>query len=117
LFSTGTWKSTRDDLGFKPGLGGGVILDAQPAGVADRPYPGHPIEQNSTESGHVKWIQARLNYSAHNKHEVLGGVALDVDGEFGDLTEKVVVAFQKVHGGEGLGLVGPKTWAWLNAVR
>ncbi len=117
VFSTGTWKSVRDDLGFKSGLGGGVIATAQPAGVADRPYPGHQIKENSTEAGHVKWIQARLNFAASNHHAVLGGDALDVDGEFGPLTEKVLVAFQKSKGGEGLGVVGPKTWAWLNAVR
>jgi peptidoglycan hydrolase-like protein with peptidoglycan-binding domain len=37
-----------------------------------------------------------------------------VTGYFGPLTEKAVIAFQKKHGLEGVGVVGPKTRAILN---
>jgi peptidoglycan hydrolase-like protein with peptidoglycan-binding domain len=40
-----------------------------------------------------------------------------VDGDFGPNTLKVVKAFQKSHGLQGLGMVGGKTWRLLNKVR
>jgi peptidoglycan hydrolase-like protein with peptidoglycan-binding domain len=86
-------------------------------GVADMPYPGHPIEKHSREHDTVQWIQARLNHEAGGKHAVLGGKALKVDGDFGDLTERVVKHFQRRKGLEGRGVVGPKTWPLLNAIR
>lgn len=86
-------------------------------GVADLPYPGHPIRRGSTERGTVKWIQSRLNFAAGNKHRVLGGKQLAVDGDFGPLTEKVMKDFQRRKGLRPLGLAGPKTWPLLNAVR
>jgi hypothetical protein len=117
LFSTGTWSGVEAHLGFHSGLGGGVVPGAVAVGVADRPYPGYPITQGLHKPGHIEWIQARLNYAARNRHLVLGGAALRVDGDFGHLTEQVVVAFQKSHGLQGLGMVGPRTWAKLNNVR
>lgn len=43
--------------------------------------------------------------------KLLGG--LDIDGEFGPLTEAAVRAFQKKRGLEIDGIVGPKTWSKL----
>jgi peptidoglycan hydrolase-like protein with peptidoglycan-binding domain len=117
LFSTGSWKDVSADLGFRTGLGGGVIPTDTGVGVADRPYPGFAIRQGSAHPGHIRWIQARLNFAAHNTHPVLHGQALRVDGQFGDDTFKVVVAFQQKQGWKGRGAVGPKTWAKLNQVR
>lgn len=124
LFCTGNWKTEGPRLGFKPGLGGGVIRAASagmdevaPAGVADRPYPGFIVEEGSRKPGHVRWIQARLNFAAHNKHPVLDGKALRLDGIFGRRTFKVVEAFQSSHGLHVDGQVGPKTWSKINAIR
>ncbi|MEU2614199.1 peptidoglycan-binding domain-containing protein [Micromonospora sp. NPDC007271] len=115
-FSTGIWKAHFKALGFAEGLGSG-LLGAAAIGVADRPYPGTPVGLNSPKKDHVKWIQARLNFAAGNRHAVLGGKPLAVDGDFGPKTQKVVVAFQKRHGLQGLGMCGPKTWPLLNAIR
>lgn len=95
-------------------------FDAAPhpaIGVADLRYPGHTVGRNSRDHGTVKWIQARLNFAAGGRHRVLGGKALDVDGDFGEHTEKVVKDFQKRRGLDGLGVVGPRTWPLLNAIR
>jgi peptidoglycan hydrolase-like protein with peptidoglycan-binding domain len=83
---------------------------AAPAGVPDRPYPGYPIREGSQHPGHVRWIQARLDYAAHD-------TALAVDGAFGPRTHRAVVAFQHGHRLVADGIVGPHTWAALNAVR
>jgi hypothetical protein len=126
LFSTATWPMRFDDpdLGFKKGLDGGALSQdtAMTAGDArdgllDRPFPGTPVGRNDSRKGHVRWIQARLNFAARDKHAVLGGRPLDIDGDFGDQTEKVVKDFQKHHGLQGLGMCGPKTWPKLNAIR
>jgi len=116
-FSTGTWKQQAGGLGFTEGLGGNVLAKAAPDGVADRPYPGSPVGLNSPKTSHVRWIQARLNFAAGGKHAVLGGRSLEVDGEYGPITEKVVIVFQKKHGLQGQGMCGAKTWPLLNNVR
>ncbi|KQX68884.1 peptidoglycan-binding protein [Angustibacter sp. Root456] len=119
LFATIGWPVVARGLGFAPGLVGAVVtqVGATAIGVLDRPFPGSPVARNSPKHSHVKWIQARLNFAAENHHAVLGGRALDVDGDFGDDTFAVVRAFQRSHGLQGLGMVGPKTWRLLNAVR
>jgi peptidoglycan hydrolase-like protein with peptidoglycan-binding domain len=119
LFATLGWPAVARGLGFSPGLAGAAVthLGASAVGVLDRPFPGAPVARDSPKHSHVKWIQARLNFAAKNHHAVLGGRALDVDGGFGDDTFKVVTAFQRSHGLQGLGMVGPKTWRLLNAVR
>lgn len=123
LFTTATWLTRFDDadMGFSEGLGGGVPMlsrsDPNAIGMPDRAYPGHAFNKDSPKSDHVKWIQARLNIAGKNKHGVLGGRALNVDGVFGDETFKVVVVFQQHRGLQGLGQVGPETWKFLNAVR
>jgi peptidoglycan hydrolase-like protein with peptidoglycan-binding domain len=58
-----------------------------------------------------------VELAAGNKHAVLGGQPLAVDGDYGKNTEKVVIAFQRKHGLQGLGMCGPKTWPFLNAIR
>jgi hypothetical protein len=119
VFSTGSWKANYKKLGFITGLGGAALPGRKPSGigVADRPYPGTPVVVDDKRTSHVKWIQARLNYAAKNKHAVLGGKALAVDGDYGAKTRKVVVTFQKKHGLKGEGMCGAKTWPFLNAIR
>jgi len=117
LFATGTWSGVARRLGFAPGLGGGGAPKASGIGVLDRPFPGFAVEKGMRKPDHIKWIQARLNFAARGKHPVLGGQPLAVDGDFGNKTLKVVKAFQRSHGLQGLGMVGPKTWRELNRVR
>lgn len=112
LFSTGDWTGVDERLGFSKGLGGNVTPTPDPVGVQDRPYPGYPILEDSPKPAHIRWIQARLNYAF--RHD---GVPLAIDGEFGPLTLKSVIRFQRAHGLQGLGDVGPLTWADLNKVR
>ncbi len=119
LFATATWQTRFDDadIKFQKGLGSGGGLPVPVFGMLDRPYPGMPFNKTSPKSEHVKWIQARLNFAGNNHHSALNGKALDLDGEFGDDTFKVVVTFQQHRGLQGIGQVGPKTWSFLNAVR
>jgi peptidoglycan hydrolase-like protein with peptidoglycan-binding domain len=72
-------------------------------------YPGFILKNGKLNSGHVKWIQARLNLARHGN--------LLVDGDFGDETEGVVTTFQRIHHLEQDGKVGRNTWRALNAVR
>lgn len=111
LFGTGTWKQNFKKLGFDEGLRKSVPITGGGPGALDRPYPGTPVGLNSPKRDHVRWIQARLNFAGKGK------VRLDVDGEYGPLTEKAVIAFQKSHGLQGQGMCGPKTWPLLNAIR
>jgi hypothetical protein len=127
LFATSTWMTRFDDpdVGFQKGLGQPLKelppSDPNVIGMMDRPYPGMPFNKTSPKTGpmsnHVRWIQARLNIAGKNHHSALNGKALDVDGDFGDDTFKIVVVFQQHRGLQGIGQVGPKTWALLNAVR
>jgi hypothetical protein len=71
--------------------------------AARRPFPGQsttPGDQGAT----VKVIQDRLNAL---------GARLAEDGRFGPATEAAVKGFQRSHGLEMDGHVGPKTWAAL----
>ena len=120
LFSTATWLDLFDDFGFQRGLGAGMgpLGNGRfEIGVLDRPYPGTVVARNDPRTGHVRWIQARLNFAANNRHAALGGRPLDVDGIFGTLTDTVVKAFQQKHGLQSDGKCGPKTWAQLNNIR
>nr|WP_272912110.1 peptidoglycan-binding domain-containing protein [Xanthomonas campestris] len=56
----------------------------------------------------VRDLQAMLN---------LAGYKVAIDGDFGDATEKAVMAFQKTHKLLADGIVGPKTQTALTAVR
>lgn len=46
---------------------------------------------------------------------VVHGAGIDVDGDFGTVTESAVVRFQETHGLTVDGIVGPSTWAALDA--
>ena len=72
-------------------------------------FPGTIIRARATGRA-VRQIQARLNTLAKGRHAVLGGEPLDVDGEFGPKTDRVVKAFQQRHQLTVDGEVGPKTW-------
>jgi Putative peptidoglycan binding domain/CHAP domain len=75
-------------------------------------YPGQVIRRGASGRT-VRQIQARLNTVAKGRHGVLGNKPLDVDGEFGPDTERVVKTFQQHRGLKVDGEVGPKTWAKL----
>jgi peptidoglycan hydrolase-like protein with peptidoglycan-binding domain len=66
-----------------------------------------PTLQKGDSGVSVERLQLMLN--------VLGGLnpPLDVDGDFGSLTEAAVKAFQKNNGLTGTGVVGPKSWTIL----
>jgi peptidoglycan hydrolase-like protein with peptidoglycan-binding domain len=112
LFTTAEWLKRFDDsdLKFAKGLGGGAMpgRSMTEIGVVDRPYPGFVVRKGRFDSGHVKWVQARLNFALHGD--------LLVDGDFGNETEKVVKAFQSKHDLLRDGEVGKKTWRMLNNV-
>lgn len=65
-----------------------------------------PTLRKGSRGPYVKEAQTLLNYSSCGAH-------LDVDGVFGGLTEIAVIAFQKMRGLKGDGIIGPKTWAEL----
>lgn len=62
------------------------------------------IEENSTDIRFVKIAQGLLNANGSN---------LAIDGGFGPLTLREVLAFQHGHGLAADGIVGPLTWAAL----
>ena len=55
----------------------------------------------------AKWIRASLN--------AVAGARLNVDGNFGRVTKRAVIAFQASHGLEPDGIAGPLTIAALEA--
>jgi hypothetical protein len=76
---------------------------ANAAGTPVPEYPGYTISPGST-GPLVKLIQAALN-----RH----GADLVVDGIFGPMTQAAVISFQRAHGLEADGNVGPITWGAL----
>jgi D-alanyl-D-alanine carboxypeptidase/Putative peptidoglycan binding domain len=85
-------------------LARGVQRPALPGGGLHRGSAGEP----------VRWLQRRLNEIAGpHGHAVLGGKLLVTDGIFGELTEKVVKAFQANRGLAVDGVAGPRTWEQL----
>jgi murein L,D-transpeptidase YcbB/YkuD len=81
---------------------GRVIAEAV-GGKAVHPipsYPGYLIKYNPSKlDSNVKLIQQKLNISA--------------DGYFGNQTLQAVQNFQKAHGLQPDGIVGPMTWKAL----
>lgn len=65
-----------------------------------------PVLRKGSKGSYVKELQTLLNYSGSGAH-------LSVDGVFGSLTEIAVIAYQKLHGLNADGVVGPRTWAEL----
>jgi len=88
-----------------------LAADATEAPAAPAPEPAAPHETLSrgSEGAEVKTLQARL---------LALGYALPrygVDGDFGPETEKAVRAYQRARGLDVDGIVGPQTWAALDA--
>jgi hypothetical protein len=73
---------------------------------ATRPAPGQGLlpVQLGERSKAVATVQQRL---AANR------VCVAVDGDFGPLTRRAVLAFQRAHGLAADGVVGPRTWGAL----
>ena len=64
------------------------------------------------EGPEIATLQKRLNALGYGRGD---GSPLVENGKFGPNTEAAVIKFQKEHGLEGLGVVGPKTMAALDA--
>ena len=87
-------------------IGGGArVPPAQPAGADGQLKRGE-------EGPEVKRVQQRLNDLGYRGPD---GKPLAEDGKFGPGTEAAVIRFQQEHGLQGLGVVGPKTLAALDA--
>jgi serine/threonine protein kinase len=79
------------------------------------PAPACPaLIQSGSNSSLVKTLQNKLNalYSAHNftNSPYSFSPPLEVDGDFGTLTQAAVKDYQSAHGLEVDGQVGPETW-------
>lgn len=88
-----------------------VLEDGAGSKVSDNPYsvPTTNVKRGST-GNKVRWVQWELNQSE--------GAGLDIDGDFGVLTEKAVRAFQTKHKKvlEVDGIVGKNTREKLMSV-
>ena len=85
-------------------IGYGVPDYGRPSPDRSPPWPGRLLKVGVKDHD-VKLVQARLVQ--------LGVAKLDVDGEFGPLTEAAVKQFQRRKGLEVDGQVGPLTWTAL----
>ncbi len=91
-----------------------------PAGPTTRPTTSAKHEtaggdgqlKRGEEGPEVTRLQDRLNKLGYGRPD---GSPLVENGKFGPNTEAAVIKFQKGHGLEGLGVVGPKTLAALDA--
>lgn len=86
--------------------GSAIMLWVQGGMLAPRPAGGQGgsparLLKRGMTGADVKALQQKLKIPA--------------DGDFGPQTERAVIAFQKAHHLAGDGIVGPKTWAALNA--
>ncbi len=91
------------------GPGGGGALSASELAFGDAPRgvtTGRPTVRTGSNGPSVLDLQSRLDQL---------GEALAVDGMFGPLTRAAVVRFQTARGLDPDGIVGPKTWAALDA--
>jgi hypothetical protein len=84
---------------------------ASPAATAPSSQPDAPPTKasqspTSARDSRIETIQTRLNK--------LPGVTVDVTGVMNPQTKAAVVKFQKQHGLQPDGIVGPRTWAALN---
>lgn len=92
------------------GIDTGVDTDAD-SGSWEPKHTGYMYKYKLKEDGEllckgdgVREIQNGLN---------LCGYDVDIDGEFGPLTEEAVIDFQRDHDLKADGIVGPDTWAAL----
>jgi peptidoglycan hydrolase-like protein with peptidoglycan-binding domain len=118
LFTTATFLDHAADLGFKPGLGGGVINSPLISSFAkeNRPWPGHLITIGEPKSSNVKWIQARLNFASRTGTVELPHL-LDENGRYDAVTADAVKRFQSQNVRTASGMVGRRSWRRLNTLR
>ena len=64
------------------------------------PVPTIALRKGNSYTSYNKWLQWQLNYH---------GFKCEIDGSFGSITHKQVLAFQKSKGLEQDGSVGPAT--------
>jgi peptidoglycan hydrolase-like protein with peptidoglycan-binding domain len=87
------------------GVEAGEETEAVPAPAKKwKPLYSHLVFREGDMGGGTREIQTGLNRL---------GYGLNVDGEFGPLTEDAVMQFQITQGLEADGVVGKKTWAAL----
>jgi GH25 family lysozyme M1 (1,4-beta-N-acetylmuramidase) len=93
-------------------VGGASVPVARPEALTAPAYPGHLLQQGSADRASTKRVQQRLLDRGWRR---LGGDTLTADGDYGPITKRFVVAFQRDKGLEGDGIVGPATWRalWL----
>ena len=98
-----------------------AYAQAHPENDVARPGPGGQTPANpmadgqlkrGEEGAEVKRLQERLNALGYGRAD---GTPLVANGTFGPNTEAAVIKFQQEHGLQGLGVVGPKTLAALDA--
>jgi peptidoglycan hydrolase-like protein with peptidoglycan-binding domain len=80
------------------------------------PSSGRPVLRRGSRGSSVRELQSRLNRWLMSNPQS-GLQQLVVDGQFGQLTYAVVLAFQKAEGLTADGIVGPRTWARLLRLR
>jgi N-acetyl-anhydromuramyl-L-alanine amidase AmpD len=83
--------------------------EAQPEGTAAVLKPVPPLLRVGSEGWQVKRLQRLLR-----EHRVFPDGA-DVDGDFGEITEAAVKAFQELNDLNADGIVGPLTWRALES--
>ncbi len=102
----------RDGLNQVMGRGGQGQSPGASSQATTQPAGADGQLKRGEEGAEIVVLQKRLNALGYGRPD---GDPLAENGKFGPNTEAAVIKFQKEHGLEGLGVVGPKTLAALDA--
>lgn len=107
MYTAKSDKLVRGDILLKEGAH--VVVVIQPDKVNNNnPYLlSESLLERGSKGQSVKWLQWQLN--------AVNGANLDVDGEYGEKTEKAVTDYQKAKGLEVDGIAGKQTLGSLKA--